>query len=249
MADVDHESAPAARAARALGDAALVAAMRAGDAVAWAEFVARFTPLLEGFARRTGIPRWEWEVCVHEVLEDEAMRIATPRAAVPRSLAAYLVRAVHHRWLRVRRGELRRARRDDLAMRAGGDARQPVEYVMRALCSAHSLRASEGPELTESVATERSAIDTLTARVLEALPEADVLLLTWMAEGVPRRQIAEWLGVSYEAARKRVLRLAHRVRDLATTQAAALGEPQRGEVLRVLRRANDDARQEAHDER
>lgn len=243
------------RAARALTDGALVQALRAGEMIAVAEFVSRFTPLLESYALRTGIPRSDWDVCVQEVLEDEAMRLMSPTGTVPRSLAAYLVGAVRHRWLKVRRGELRRARRDGDLLGSEGAPGGLQASVLRALCSAHSLRVSEGPELAE--ASRATAVELLATRVASELSEQDLLLLTWVAEGVSRRQIAEWLGVGYEAARKRVLRLAHRVRDLAATRVATLDAAERVEVVRRLQRpaeprararAERDARQEAHDE-
>lgn len=247
------------RAARALTDGALVQALRAGEPIAVAEFVSRFTPLLESYALRTGIPRADWDVCVQEVLEDEAMRLMRPSGAVPRSLASYLVGAVRHRWLKVRRGELRRARRDGDLLGPEWGAIGTASSVLRALCSAHSLRVSEGPELVE--AHPSTAVELLATRVAAELSEQDLLLLTWVAEGVSRRQIAEWLGVGYEAARKRVLRLAHRVRELAVSRATTLGDAERSELGRRLRgplesrarvcvegEGERDARQEAHDE-
>ena len=253
------------RAARALTDGALVQALRAGEMLAVAEFVSRFTPLLESYALRTGIPRSDWDVCIQEVLEDEAMRLMTPTGSPPRSLAAYLVAAVRHRWLKVRRGELRRARREGDLFCGGGAPIGDATPVLRALCSAHSLRVSEGPELAEP--SRSSAVELLATRVAAELSEQDLLLLTWVAEGVSRRQIAEWLGVGYEAARKRVLRLAHRVRDLAATRAATLDAVERAEVVRRLPRPaaarargavgegegegegkGKEARREAHDE-
>src|SRR5215208_7238613 len=73
----------------ALGGAALVAAMRQGDARALEEFIARHRALLVHEARRCGIPEGEREDAAAEVLHDTAVRLMTTRSAAPRSLAAY----------------------------------------------------------------------------------------------------------------------------------------------------------------
>jgi len=222
------------RATRALDDVALLRAMREGDPAAWAEYVSRFRPLLEQFARRTGVPPWEVPACVTDVLDDEALRLTGARATTPASLGGYLVRALYHRWLRERRGTARRERRhaDALMLSSGGAA---ADGVLRALCSSHALRVSEGASWVDASAA--GALARLAAVVTRDLPDEDVLLLTWAGEGVPRRQMAEWLGVGYEAARKRLLRLAHRLREVAAQRAHELSADDRREVARFLRRA------------
>ena len=221
-----------ARQARALTDTALVIAMRARHAAAWGEFLLRFGPLLEEYARRIGIPRDAWDVCVREVLEDEAVRLAARASAPPESLAGYLVSAVRHRWLRAKRAATRRARWYDDAARDGSES---AEAVVRVLCSAHARRVSEGPLATES--QESEAMLALARVVTRDLSDEDLLLLAWSAEGVPRREMAAWMGIGYEAARKRVLRLAHRLRDVAGERAHELTPVHRFELARILRRA------------
>jgi hypothetical protein len=149
---------PAARrrAARALGDAALAAALATSDVAVWAEFDARFRPLLEAHARRVRIPTELWPQCVDEVLEDEAMRLAEG-GAVPAHVGAYLVRAAYHALLRARRAAARRERRYGAASldgpdvpggragRGGAEAGPTgAERVVFAVCSAAALRASRG---------------------------------------------------------------------------------------------------------
>src|SRR5207237_4819848 len=104
-------STPERSSVRALTDAALVDAMRASVPEAWAEFDARFRPLLERYAARVGIPRWEWSACITEVLDDEALRLAERPGQLPQHLTAYLVRAVRNRFLQLKRAAIRRANR------------------------------------------------------------------------------------------------------------------------------------------
>ena len=190
---------------RQLTNEQLVAAMRADDGAAWAEFEQRFRPLLHGYARRTGIPTAEWSVCVDDVLEDEMLRLTGAGVATPQHLEAYLVRAVRHKHMRLIRSAKRRERRYDLAIDGEG------EPVVRSLTSAAALRESEGP-IYES-GREEDATSRLAALLCAELTPEEELLLSWVAEQVPRRQIAAWTGVGYEAACKRIQRLTLRLRQ------------------------------------
>lgn len=214
----------AVRRLRALSDAAVVNAMRAGEELAWGEFADRFRPLLEHFAQRTGIPRWEWSACVTEVLEDEALRLAsTQQLVLPASLGAYLVRAVRNRHLRLKRATARRDRHYASASDAGNS-----------LCSESTVRASEGLAGDETAGS--SALARLAATLGDELSEDELLLLTWRSTGVPHRQAAEWLGISYDAAAKRVSRLATRLRAIARLRAEHFPLEERPELERFFRR-------------
>ena len=96
---------------RAYGDAALVEMMRRGDPHAWGEFILRFRPVLERFARYAGIPAADWHECVDEVMEDEAERLVRPGAKLPVSLPRFLVGAASHKFAKLRRAHERRQRR------------------------------------------------------------------------------------------------------------------------------------------
>jgi hypothetical protein len=225
------------RRVRALSDELLVQAMRDGDELAWGEFDDRFRPLLEDFARRTGIPRWEWSSCVTEVLDDEALKFATRQAPLPKNLGAYLVRAVHNRRLRLKRAALVGDRYYAAASHAVGLA----EHVVVALCSESTIRASAGPEVaTEGAAPVHvsSGLARL-ARILEAeLSEDELLLLTWRSAGVPLRQISTWLGIGYDAAAKRAMRLCHRLRAIARLRVESFPPEERRELNRFFRRVD-----------
>jgi DNA-directed RNA polymerase specialized sigma24 family protein len=216
----------AVRRLRALSDLALVDAMRRGDELAWGEFVDRFRPLLEQFADRTGIPRSDWPACVVDVLEDVALNLANGRLAVPDSLGAYLVRVARNRHLRVKRAAARRDRRYSLAVE-GGD-------VIASLCSESMVRASRSP--ADDGTDAPAALGRLTVALRAELSDDELLLLTWRSAGVPYRQIAEWLGVTYDAAAKRIARLSRRVHALARLHAERLPVEERAEIIRFFRR-------------
>jgi len=201
--------------------------MRDGDELAWGEFVDRFRPLLEQYASRTRIPRWEWSTCIEEVLDDIALKLATRHLALPSNLGTYLVRAVRNRHLALQRANARRARRYDSVV--------SDDRVVASLCSEATRRASEGPALdVDTVASK--ALARLASLLCAEMSEDDVLLLTWRSSGVPTRQVAEWLGITYEAAAKRIERLSRRVRAVAWLRAEGFPPEERSEIARFFRR-------------
>jgi hypothetical protein len=56
--------------------------------------------------------------------------------------------------------------------------------------------------------------------VTSELTEGDCLVLGWRAEYIPMRVIADWIGISYEGARKRLSRLHLRARQIAYAELA-----------------------------
>ena len=230
----------ATRQLRALPDVALVEAMRDGNEMAWGEFVDRFRPLLERFARQTGIPPSDWDTCIMDVLGDTALKLAARRLVLPTSLGTYLVRAARNRHLELRRAAARR----DRYYSSASDA-NVAEHVVVSLCSECTLRASEGSDSSDIIAS--SALARLASILSAELSEDEVLLLSWRSAGVPHRQIAQWLGITYDAAAKRVARLAHRLRAIAQLRAGSFPPEERPELGRFFRRvgitaSNDVAR-------
>ena len=219
---------------RALSDTALVDAMHRGDYLAWGEFVDRFRPLLEHFARRTGIPRWEWGTCITEVLDDVALKIAAGRVKLPVSLGGYLVRAVRYRHLELRRSIARRDRH--YASASDADA---AERVIVSVCSESTVRASQGPMRNDAVGS--AALARLATILRAELSEGEVLLLAWRSAGVPHRQVAAWLGITYAAAAKRIARLSQRLRAIAWLRAESFPAEERAEIMRFFRRVGATA--------
>lgn len=219
---------------RASSDATLVAAMREGTPEAWAEFMARFQPLLETYGQRMGMPRSEWRTCVLTVLDDAAMRWAIDGAALPTKMAAYLVRAASFHRLTMVREATRRAHR---YARAAESIHR--EGVILSLCSEAAVRDSHDPSRSH----DDPSADTLApfARaLLDTLTLEERQLLGQLGDGAPRREIARSLGVPYETARKRVTRLCARLRQLAPSVLDRLSGDDRTAAERLLRRLGAD---------
>lgn len=217
---------------RALTDAALVDAMRASAPEAWAEFDARFRPLLERYASRVGIPRWEWSACITEVLDDEALGLVEGAREMPQQLTAYLVRAVRNRHLQLRRAAVRRERRYADAVGTASD----TDGAIGLLVSEHSRRACNPPRVSEELAAHSTAVTRFAELLSARLATEERQMLAWVAEGVPRRVIAEWLGINREAAKKRIARLCRRLRVVAIELSEQLPTDTRREVDRFMKR-------------
>jgi DNA-directed RNA polymerase specialized sigma24 family protein len=225
----------------ALSDVALIREMRARVPEAWAEFDARYRPLLETYAERIGIPRWERAACITDVLDDVALLLADRAGDPPANLEGYLVRAVRNRHLKVKRAAIRREQHYGDAVEFEGN----TEQVVRGLCSEDALRASAGPAADESERASH-ALHRLALRLGASLSAEEKEMLGWVGAGVPRRQIAEWLGMGYDAARKRIYRLSRRLQQLIPAALDGMSAADRSEAERFLRRigpGNDDQRE------
>jgi DNA-directed RNA polymerase specialized sigma24 family protein len=217
---------------RTLSDSAVVDAMREGAGAAWLEFDARFRPLLERYAARIGIPRWEWSPCITDVLDDEALRLVERAHEMPQHLSAYLVRAVRNRHLQLVRAAARRGSR--YASAVSDDPNMDGALLM--LVSEHSRRACDPPRVAEEQAPPPSAMTQLAHLLAAQLTVPERQMLAWVAEGVPHRVIGEWLGVSRDAAKKRVTRLCRRLRAAAMELSEQLPAEKRRELERLMRR-------------
>jgi DNA-directed RNA polymerase specialized sigma24 family protein len=225
----------------ALSDVALIREMRARVPAAWAEFDARYRPLLEAYAERTGIPKWERAACISEVLDDVALYLADRAGDPPANLEGYLVRAVRNRYLKIKRAAIRREQHYSEAVGFDGDA----EQVIRELCSEDALRASAGPG-ADAAAHSSHALRHLAGLLGAQLSADEMQMLGWVGAGVPRRQIAEWLGLGYDAARKRLYRLSRRLYALIPAALNRMSVAERAEAERFLRRiglGNEDQRE------
>ena len=94
------------------------------------------------------------------------------------------------------------------------------------------------------------AIERLSGRLSEALRPDERQLLVAVAENIPQREIAEWLGVSYAVARKRLERLRARLTEVAMHYANTLEPDDARELQRFFHRcrARIGARAIAHAE-
>ena len=210
--------------------------MRRADELAFREFVLRFRPYLLDAAARAGAPAGERDALVADVLVDACARLADDRHPAPRTLAAYLGTALRNRWRNVCRGERRRHARDVDAL-AAEVADAADEGAVPSLGSEWSRQASRGPD--DDPVPLHPALAALAAALTgELRDDEERLVLAWLGHHVPQRIIADWLGVSYAAASKRVERLRHRLRRAALAHAASLDDAERRVLLAFFRRAD-----------
>jgi DNA-directed RNA polymerase specialized sigma24 family protein len=223
------------RRVRALGDGALVAAMRAGDDWAWAEFDARFRVRLEQYARHViSAPTSRRDECITEVIEDAALKLTNDAAAVPANLTAYLIRTLRNRAANLARSAARRHRHHVRASAVG----EP-EAVVWSLCSESALRASRAAHDAidgRGYEVASHARQRLGAVLVADLSEEERCIIGWVAEAVPYRQIAAWIGASYDATSKRIWRLCRRLKQIAPLHASTFDAAERAELERFFRR-------------
>jgi RNA polymerase sigma factor (sigma-70 family) len=229
------ERLPVAPRADATTDAELVSAMRRGEPGAFTRFVERHHRILLDYARRAGLAEDECDDFVGELLEDVALHFITRAAALPENTRLYLLSSFRHKLLNSKRARMRRSR---VVREAASDAYADCDFAdatdAAAGCSESSLRASHGP------AWERApmppALERLAARLSDGLTADERQLLVAVAENVPQREIAEWLGVSYAVARKRLERLRARLTEVAMRYTNTLPPDDARELQRFFRR-------------
>ena len=212
----------------------IVVAMRRGESAAFERFVEQFHRILLDYARRAGVPAAERDELVGELLDDVAIQLMTRGAPPPQNPRMYLLSALRHRLLNRKRGRERRHRVVSEAARAAFGDSATASGESAAGCSEELLRTSRGPDW-ESTPLPR-AIERLSGRLSEALRPDERQLLVAVAENIPQREIAEWLGVSYAVARKRLERLRARLTEVAMHYANTLEPDDARELQRFFRR-------------
>jgi hypothetical protein len=80
----------------------------------------------------------------------------------------------------------------------------------------------------------------LALEIAGRLSEQEWELLSFLGERVPLARIAGWLGLSYEATRKRSTRLRERLRIMAVERIDAFPSEERAELQRFLARVRRD---------
>lgn len=228
---------------RATNDAALVAAMRKGSYEALREFYARFEPLLARFAARAGISTDAWEEDAHDVLCDVVLALLeNPRPGRARNevrdIHGYIQRAFRNRLLSATRATARREQRDATAM---SSAAETGERMVLSTCSEGSVRASRGayrdadrPDASDDLSPAIAKL----AQVIDAeLSVSERQMLTWVSHDVPMREIAQWLEISYAAAKVRLSRTRSRMRQRALRYVNECAGDERAELLDFFRRS------------
>jgi RNA polymerase sigma factor (sigma-70 family) len=220
--------------AEARRDYDIVVAMRRGEPAAFAWFVERFHRILLDYARRAGIvDAVERDELVSELLDDVAMQLMTRGGAPPQNPRLYLLSAFRHRLLNRKRARERRQRVVAEAAHAAY-ASDGANGERAAGCSEAMLRASHG-EAWERAPLPR-AIERLAGRLSDALRPDERQLLVAVAENIPQREVADWLGVSYAVARKRLERLRARLTEVAMQYATTLEPDDARELQRFFHR-------------
>jgi len=225
----------------------IVVAMRRGEAVAFEWYLERFHRVLLDYARRAGVAASERDELVSELLDDVAIQLMTRSAPLPQNPRMYLLSALRHKLLNRKRGSERRRRVVSEAARAAYNGNVNAGESA-AGCSEEMQRASHGPAW-EGAPLPRM-LERLAGRLSEALSDDERQLLVAVAENIPQREIAEWLGVSYAVARKRLERLRARLTDVAMQYANTLEPDDARELQRFFHRcrARIGARAIAHAE-
>jgi len=228
---------------RATNDVALVAAMRKGSYEALREFYARFEPLLARFAARAGVSTDAWEEDAHDVLGDvvlallENHRPGRARNEV-RDIHAYIQRAFRNRLLSATRAAARREQRDASAV---SSAAETGERMVLSTCSESSVRASaigHRDEEHDDTSEDLSPAIARLAHVIDAeLSASEGQMLTWVSHDVPMREIAQWLEISYAAAKVRLSRTRSRMRQRALRHVNECAGDERAELLDFFRRS------------
>jgi DNA-directed RNA polymerase specialized sigma24 family protein len=222
------------RTSGAIKDYDIIVAMRRGEAVAFEQYIERFHGILLDYARRAGVAPSERDELVSELLDDVAIQLVTRSGPLPQNPRMYLLSALRHRLLNRKRGSERRRRLVSEAAHASYADRDPAAGESAAGCSEEMLRASHGPEWEG--APLPPVLERLAGRLSEALHDDERLLLVAVAENIPQREIAEWLGVSYAVARKRLERLRARLTDVAMQYANTLEPDDARELQRFFHR-------------
>jgi DNA-directed RNA polymerase specialized sigma24 family protein len=211
----------------AMGDAALVAALRCQDEGALREFYLRFRPALVGAAPRLGGYAGDRVAAADDCLADVAVHLITTNGPPPGSLPAYLARSLRNRVLNEVRARARADRRELDA--PAGSAQADL-----AGSSQHALRAAGALE-TLPLAPPLERLATVLERELD---QEERLLVVWMSNCAPPRDIARWLGIAYKAAAKRIERLRERLQTVALRHVETTDGDERRDLLGFLGRAS-----------
>ena len=215
-------------------DRELLASLRRGDSSAFQTYFERFHRLLLDYARRSGVSSADEDELVEQLLDDIALQIMMPGAQIPTSPRMYLLRALRNKLLNTKRACRRRDRvvheaSEEMSAHCGDS-----DVECAAGCSEGMVREARG------IGWERTPLATvlerLAAKLGERLSDDERAMLDAVAENVPQRRIAEWLGVSHDVVRKRLERLRARLIDASMRFASSLEPDDARELQRFFRR-------------
>lgn len=216
--------------AESWSDQELLQRMRHDEALAIREFYRRFAPVLWKLARQAHVQPALRDDVVTDCLSDAAIHLMQATVAMPANLTGYLVATCRHRMANDRRATKRRTATGTAAAWAGDG-----ERVVREVVSEASIRASAGPA---AEASPLSPVLERLSRVIDAdISEEERQVLRWVSAGIPQRLIAEWLRITHNAARVRVLRLRERLIEIALRADGPWRPGERDELYEFFRRS------------
>lgn len=215
---------------REASDAALVAAVRRGDAKAIDEFLERFQEVVMSQAKLLRIPRGEWRAWTSDILSDVVVGLMSRERATPRSMVAYLITTARNKHRAGQREwSIHQTRLDERATALGGS-----ERVLATACSESSIRATYAPDWEPTPLPE--VLDHLVTAMESAISPEERRLLSWVAQRTSFSTIARMLGEQRSTVVKRVTRLRARLVDAALHFGTSLGMRERAQLVRFLRR-------------
>jgi len=212
-------------------DDELVAGMRAAEAGAVDEFIARFEPAIRRYAIWLRIPGDERSHWTGEVLFDVARTLQRRSAAIGCDLPRYVAGACRWKAKRFHEDERRRAAR---ARARAQDVGGTGELVEPEGCSEHALRLVRGADWEAPPLPP--VLERLIAALEEGISASERELLSWLSEHVSYTTIAAWLSISRPAAVSRAQRLRKRLIEVTCRFGGSLNEQDSVALVRFLRR-------------
>jgi RNA polymerase sigma factor (sigma-70 family) len=216
--------------AESWSDQELLERLRRDEALAIREFYRRFTPALWKLARQAHVQPALRDDVVTDCLSDAAIHLMQATSVNPANLTGYLVATFRHRLANDRRANTRRTAYGTAAAWAGDG-----ERVVREVVSEASIRASAGPAAESPPLSP--VLERLSRVIDSGVTDDERQILRWVSAGIPQRLIAEWLGITHNAARVRVLRLRERLIDLALRDDGPRRPGEREELYEFFRRS------------
>ena len=215
---------------REASDAALVAAVRRGDADAIDEFLERFQEVVMSQAKLLRLPRSEWQSWTSDLLCDVVLGLMGKAQGSPRSIVAYLITAARNKHRASQREwSIHHTRVAERATELGG-----AERVVATACSESSVRATYAPDWKP--APLPPVLDRLVSAMERAITPEEHRLLSWVAQRTSFSTIARMLGEQRSTIVKRVTRLRARLIEATLGFGESLPMNERMELVRFLRR-------------
>jgi len=175
-----------------------------------------------------------WRCCsecvVTDCLSDAALHFMQATVAPPANLTGYLIATFRHRLANDRRATDRRSATGTAAAWGEGG-----ERVVREVCSEASIRASAGPAADTPPLSP--VLERLSRVIDSGITDDERQMLRWVSAAIPQRLIADWLGITHNAARVRVLRLRERLIEIALRSDVARSPDERDELYEFFRRS------------